>query len=167
MTPTIAVCMATYQPALDLLARQIRSIREQTHRDFVCIVSDDGVQSHAWPRPSSGRVPRTSGSASSATATVSATTATSSGASSSFLAGVRFVALSDQDDVWHADKLETLASAFRSERVQLAYADMAIVTDDGEPIAPSYWTDRANNYTDLPSLLSDQHRHRCGVALPP
>ena len=67
--------------------------------------------------------------------------------------GVRFVALSDQDDVWHADKLETLASAFDSERVQLAYADMAIVSSDGEPLAPSYWTDRANNHTDLASLL--------------
>ena len=63
------------------------------------------------------------------------------------------MALSDQDDVWHADKLETLLGAFHSERVQLAYADMAIVSADGEPLAPSYWTDRANNYTDLASLL--------------
>ena len=67
--------------------------------------------------------------------------------------GVRFVALSDQDDVWHADKLETLLGALHSERVQLAYADMAIVSSDGESLAPSYWTDRANNYTDLASLL--------------
>jgi hypothetical protein len=34
MTPTTAVCMATYQQALDLLARQIQSIREQTYRDL-------------------------------------------------------------------------------------------------------------------------------------
>ena len=83
----------------------------------------------------------------------SATTATSSGASSSSLPASDFVALSDQDDVWHADKLETLRGAFHSERVQLAYADMAIVSSDGRLLAPSYWTDRANNHTDLASLL--------------
>ncbi len=30
---------------------------------------------------------------------------------------------------------------------------MAIVSSDGELLAPSYWTDRANNHTDLASLL--------------
>jgi O-antigen biosynthesis protein len=63
------------------------------------------------------------------------------------------VACFDQDDVWRGDKLKTLATAFRSERVQFAYADMAIVSADGERLAPSYRTDRSNNHTDLASLL--------------
>ena len=150
MTPTIAVCMATYEPALDLLARQIRSIREQTHRDFVCIVSDDA--STTVPRAVEQACAEDERFRFVGNSDRSATTATSSDAQL-VPPGVRFVALSDQDDVWHADKLETLASAFRSERVQLAYADMAIVSSEGELLAPSYWTDRANNHTDLASLL--------------
>ena len=152
MTPTIAVCMATYQPALDLLARQIRSICEQTHRDFVCIVSDDA----STPRLS--RAVETACAEDERFRFVGNTTRV--GYYRNFerclelvRPGVRFVALSDQDDVWHADKLETLLGAFHSERVQLAYADMAIVSSDGGPLAPSYWTDRANNHTDLASLL--------------
>ncbi len=110
---------------------------------------------HPTPRP--GRrdrpAPRTSGSASSATANRVGYYRNFERCLELVPPGVRFVALSDQDDVWHADKLETLASAFHSERVQLAYADMAIVSSDGEQLAPSYWTDRANNHTDLASLL--------------
>ena len=98
-------------------------------------------------------MPRTSASATSATAAVYGYYRNFERCLELVPPGVRLVALSDQDDVWHADKLETLARAFRSERVQLAYADMRIVTADGEAVAPSYWTDRANNHTDLPSLL--------------
>jgi glycosyltransferase involved in cell wall biosynthesis len=152
MTPSIAVCMTTYEPPLDLLDAQLRSIREQTWSDFVCIVSDDG----------------------SAPSVARAVERACSGDKRFRFVGhrdnvgyyrnferclelvppdVRFVALSDQDDVWHADKLETLVSELRVERVQLAYADMAIVSTGGELLAPSYWTDRANNHTDLASLL--------------
>ena len=139
-----------------------QSIREQTHRDFVCIVSDDASSprvaqavEQACAEDERFRYVGNSG--------VSATTATSSGASgSSRRRG--FVALSDQDDVWHADKLETLERV-PTERVQLAYADMAIVSSDGEPLAPSYWTDRANNHRSGVAP-PDQHRHRRRVALP-
>lgn len=152
MTPSIAVCMATYEPALELLERQIRSIREQTVGDFVCLVSDDGSTpsvaraiEEACRDDERFRFVRHSGRV---------------GYYRNFERclelvplGVRFVALSDQDDVWHPDKLETLVGAFSTDRIQLAYADMAIVSSSGELLAPSYWTDRANNYTDLASLL--------------
>ncbi len=39
--PLIAICMATYNPPLDLLERQLDSIRAQTHGNWVCIISDD------------------------------------------------------------------------------------------------------------------------------
>src|SRR5204862_1232260 len=39
--PLVAVCMATYDPPDDLLARQLDSIRAQTHADWVCVISDD------------------------------------------------------------------------------------------------------------------------------
>src|SRR4051812_23757877 len=39
--PLVAICMATYEPPLDLFERQLESIRGQTHRNWVCVVSDD------------------------------------------------------------------------------------------------------------------------------
>ena len=39
--PLVAVCMATYDPPIELFRRQIDSIRAQTHRNWVCLISDD------------------------------------------------------------------------------------------------------------------------------
>ena len=39
--PSVAICMATFDPPAALLERQIESIRAQSHRDWVCIISDD------------------------------------------------------------------------------------------------------------------------------
>ena len=37
----VAICMATYEPPADLLRMQLDSIREQTHGNWVCVISDD------------------------------------------------------------------------------------------------------------------------------
>jgi hypothetical protein len=37
----VAICMATYEPPLDLLRRQLDSIRGQSHENWVCVISDD------------------------------------------------------------------------------------------------------------------------------
>ena len=39
--PLIAICMATYNPNLDLFHTQLESIRAQTDTDWVCLISDD------------------------------------------------------------------------------------------------------------------------------
>ena len=39
--PLIAICMAAFEPPLELFARQVESIRAQTLTDWVCLVSDD------------------------------------------------------------------------------------------------------------------------------
>src|SRR6185312_10798862 len=39
--PLVAVCMATYEPPMDLFERQVESIRSQTHGNWICLVSDD------------------------------------------------------------------------------------------------------------------------------
>ena len=39
--PRVAICMATYEPPGDLLRIQLDSIREQTHGNWVCLISDD------------------------------------------------------------------------------------------------------------------------------
>ena len=50
-----------------------------------------------------------------------------------------FVALSDQDDVWDAEKLATLLDALRTTpAAELAFCDMRIVREDGQAIAGSF-----------------------------
>ena len=39
--PLVAICMATHNPPPELLDRQLDSIREQTHDNWVCVISDD------------------------------------------------------------------------------------------------------------------------------
>ena len=63
-----------------------------------------------------------------------------------------FVALSDQDDRWHPDKLETLLRKF-TPGVTLAYSDMNITDETGRVKASTYWTTRDNNYTHFAKLI--------------
>jgi hypothetical protein len=65
--------------------------------------------------------------------------------------GATHVALADQDDVWHPDKLATLLGALGPAR--LAYCDMRIVSEDGAVRSETFWRGRRNNYTSLASLL--------------
>jgi hypothetical protein len=66
--------------------------------------------------------------------------------------GAALVALCDQDDRWHPDKLESLRAAIESG-VTLAYSDMNLIDGDGKLISPTYWTDRRTNHTDMTALL--------------
>jgi glycosyltransferase involved in cell wall biosynthesis len=150
--PLIAVCMATHNPSSELFAHQIESICAQTYDRFVCLVSDDasGPESFADVEPICSRDDRFRLSR----------TSRRLGFYRNFErclslvpAEAEYIAFSDQDDVWHPDKLETLLATLENPGVMLAYSDMNIVTADGLLLAPSYWTDRRNNYTDLGSLI--------------
>src|SRR5437868_12646285 len=46
--PRVAICMATYNPPVDLLNKQIDSIRGQTHGNWVCVISDDGSSAEGY-----------------------------------------------------------------------------------------------------------------------
>ena len=91
--------------------------------------------------------------ASAGRSTAAATTTTSSARSASSRARPSFVALSDQDDHWHPDKLSTLIDAARGEGVTLAYSDMRLTDESGDLISSTYWTERRNNHTNLATLL--------------
>ena len=108
--------MATYEPPLDLFARQIESIRAQTHRDWVCVIRDDGSSPERLRRRSRevvgddprfvvSRSPRRLGFYRNFERALALAPA-----------GARYVALADQDDVWHPDKLATLRRARSATR---------------------------------------------------
>lgn len=148
--PLVAICMATFEPEPRLLERQIGSIREQTHENWLCLVSDDGSSAerlehlrallagderftlsvgeqrlgfYANFERALGMVPAEAG----------------------------FVALADQDDRWYPEKLAALIAGLGT--AQLVYSDMRIVDEGGAIVSETFWRGRRNNYTDLASLL--------------
>ncbi|HEX5272735.1 MAG TPA: glycosyltransferase family 2 protein, partial [Gemmataceae bacterium] len=147
----VAVCMATYNPPADLFRRQVESIRAQTHRNWVCVINDDGSD------PAALALVRD------AVAADDRFQVQSNPARLGFYrnfekclsrvpAGAAFVALSDQDDYWYPDKLEVLLRQFDAGTT-LAYADVRVVDREGRVRAETYWTTRRNNYTNFATLL--------------
>ena len=148
--PQIAICMAAFEPPLELFERQVESIREQTLTDWICIVSDDcsDPQRYAEMERVLARDPRF----------VLSRSERRRGFYHNFERALelvpgdaRYVALTDQDDAWDPDKLETLVRDLGD--AQLVYSDQRIVSEDGSPIADTYWEARANNHSNMLSLL--------------
>lgn len=148
--PLVAICMATYEPPGDLLRIQLESIREQTHANWVCLISDDCSSEASFerlleltrddPRFVVSRSPERLGFYRNFERALSMTPAEAD-----------YVTLCDQDDRWHATKLARLLG--RIDDAQLVYSDARIVSPAGELVRPSYWTERRNNYTNFGSLL--------------
>jgi hypothetical protein len=148
--PLVAISMATFEPPLDLFRRQLDSIRAQTHRNWVCVVSDDCSSPERFaamqteleddPRFVVSRSPQRLGFY-----------ANFERALSLAPRAADYVAMADQDDLWHPDKLETLLDELGD--AQLVYSDARIVSTDGSLVSDTYWAERTNNHTDLLSLL--------------
>ena len=148
--PEVAICMATYEPPPDLFRAQVESIRAQTHHDWLCVISDDGSSAAGWatiqdvvgddPRFVVTRAPRRLGFYRNFERALALAPERA-----------RYVALADQDDRWHPDKLATLVAGIGDAR--LAYSDARIIRPDGELVAGTYWTQRANNHDDMDALL--------------
>jgi hypothetical protein len=108
--PRVVICMATYEPALDLLRRQLDSIRSQTHANWVCVISDDcsrperfqGIQEIVGgdPRFAVSRASRRLGFYSNFERALALAPPECD-----------YVGLADQDDYWYPDKLAILLEA--------------------------------------------------------
>jgi glycosyltransferase involved in cell wall biosynthesis len=149
--PLIAVCMTTYNPRLDLFRAQVESLRAQTHANWVCIVSDDGSRPdlYAGIREELDADERFEISPATERAGYYRNFERALGLVPK---EAELVALCDQDDRWHPDKLRALRDAVEPG-VTLAYSDMNLIDPDGRLISPTYWTERRPNHTDMTSLL--------------
>lgn len=146
----VAICMATHNPPPELLRRQLDSIRAQTHERWMCVISDDHSDPDRFaelerqvgddPRFAVSRSPRRLGFYANFERAISIAPAEAS-----------FVALADQDDAWHPDKLEALLSGIGD--ADLIYSDARVVGEDGEVIFDTYWSRRRPNHEQLASLL--------------
>ncbi len=149
--PLVAICMATYEPDPAMLDTQLDSIRGQTHRNWICLISDDGSgpETRAAIERAIDGDPRFELSAAHA----------NSGFYANFERALAMVppeadlvALSDQDDRWHPDKLERLIAGLEPE-AGLVFSDMRIATPSGRVVADTYWGFRPVNHTDFASLV--------------
>jgi glycosyltransferase involved in cell wall biosynthesis len=146
----IAVAMATYEPPTELLRAQVESIRAQTEGDWVCVISDDASSQERFgalqevvggdERFRVSRSPERLGFY-----------RNFERAMYMVPPDAELVALSDQDDVWHPNKLQSLAAAIGS--AELVYSDARIVDPTGALVSPTFWVGRRNNSTNLASLL--------------
>jgi glycosyltransferase involved in cell wall biosynthesis len=148
--PLVAICMATYEPPLDLLERQVESIRAQTHANWICVVSDD--------RSSTARLAEISRMLDGDPRFVISSSPRRLGhyrnferALSLVPSGAAYAMLADQDDRWYPDKLEALLGAIGN--AELVYSDARIVDRGGAVTSETFWSGRRNNYKSFASLL--------------
>ena len=146
----IAVCMATFDPDLGLLAAQLDSLRAQTDDRWVCVISDDCSDPASFEQIAAlvGDDPRF---ALSRSAHRLGFYRNFERALSIAPADAALIALCDQDDRWHVDKLRTLREAIGA--ATLVYSDMRLVRADGTVLRDTMWRGRANNHDNLTSML--------------
>jgi hypothetical protein len=146
----IAICMATFEPDEALFRAQIESLREQNDDRWICVISDDCSRPEAFDRITEivGADRRFAVSRSE----------TRLGFYRNFEralemapAEAQLLALCDQDDRWHSDKLPTLRAALGD--AQLVYSDQRLVDADGRVLRETLWKGRRNNQSNIASVL--------------
>jgi glycosyltransferase involved in cell wall biosynthesis len=153
-TPLIAICLASYNPTDNRLARQIESIICQSYENWLLIISDDNsdlphlneIDALCNLDPRRIRLYRHNQNL---------------GFYRNFERALKYVpdnaeliAFSDQDDEWYPEKLQNLADELRREAAtMLAYSDMRIVSESGEIISNTYWQNRKNEYRDFGTVF--------------
>jgi len=146
----IAICMATFEPDQALFRGQVDSIRRQTADRWVCLISDDCSTPESFDRLRTvvgddrrfvvSRAPERLGYYGNFERALAMAPAEA-----------QLVALSDQDDRWHPDKLSVLRCALGG--AVLAYSDQRVVRPDGRLLSETMWRGRRNNYTNISSIL--------------
>jgi glycosyltransferase involved in cell wall biosynthesis len=148
--PLIAVCLATFEPDPALFGVQLESLRAQTDERWVCVISDDCSSPEHYERILAGiggderfavsRSERRLGFYRNFERALELAPAQA-----------ELIALCDQDDRWHPDKLQTLRGALGS--ATLVYSDQRLVEADGTRLRDTMWQGRRNNRSDLASML--------------
>lgn len=149
--PLVAICLATYNPDPQLLAKQIRSLKEQTHKNWICIVNDDlsdeehfAVLEEEIAGDSRFQVFRNAERQNFYHNFETALRRVPE--------GVEFISLCDQDDVWNPEKLQASLEAFTPEAT-MVFSDMKLIGPQGEVISETYWTERELNFSRLETML--------------
>jgi len=141
--------MATREPPLDLFERQLESIGKQAG-EWRCVISDDCSELERYrgmerviagdERFAISRSERPLGFYRNFERALSAVPRSA-----------ELIALADQDDRWHPDKLSTLTAEIGG--AELAFSDARVVDREGRLVSERFWTRRSPNHSSLASLL--------------
>ena len=142
--------MATYEPDLGLFETQLASLKAQTDRRWVCVISDDCSAPEQFERIDQ-LVADDSRFAVSRSAERLGFYRNFERALTMVPTEAELVALCDQDDRWYPEKLEVLRGALGS--AQLVYSDQRLVDASGHVLRNTLWEGRSNNHTSLASML--------------
>jgi glycosyltransferase involved in cell wall biosynthesis len=146
----IAVCMGTFEPEPALFRAQVDSLRAQTDTDWLCVIRDDASAPERFaeiagvveddPRFLLSRSDERLGFYRNFERALRLAPAE-----------VALLALCDQDDRWHADKLAALRASLGD--AVMVYSDQRLVDTGGRVLRDTLWAGRANNHTNLVSML--------------
>jgi glycosyltransferase involved in cell wall biosynthesis len=151
-SPRIAIVLATYNPPEHFFREQLLSIVDQTHSNWLCILTDDS------PLPSVRRrvieIARQIISDPKQLIIVRPSpdldnlmeSHTPLGVFRNFENGLNHVPLDcplicfcDQDDIWHSEKLATLAGSFESTTIFATHSDLHLIDENNKLLHPSCW----------------------------
>jgi glycosyltransferase involved in cell wall biosynthesis len=140
----VVIAMATYNPDPVGLKRQIESIRNQDYRHWVCLVCDDASNPE--------RLQAIKAVLGDDRRFFLLENRENVGAYRNFERCLEHVpdwapcvAMADQDDYWHPDKLSRSVARLTGP-TQLAFCDMRIVDHDGNLLSETFWRNRKNYY---------------------
>ncbi len=148
----VGIAMATFNPEPALFLGQIESLRAQTHRDWTCVISDDGSNPKALENIKNciGDDRRF----------VLLANSTNLGfyrnferAFASLPRACRYIALCDQDDIWKPDRLSAGLRTLEDDGIECVYSDMEVVHSSGRRLSPSFWVHRRPQYGSLAGLM--------------
>jgi glycosyltransferase involved in cell wall biosynthesis len=148
--PLIAVCMATYNPNMELFRTQVESIRDQTYRNWVCVISDDCSEPESFDEIA-GFVDGDHRFLVSRADSHLSFFRNFERALALAPAEAELLALCDQDDRWYPEKLDALSEGIGT--AELAYSDLRRIDVSGKVRAETMWHGRRNNHTNMASLL--------------
>ena len=140
----LVICIATYNPGLEPFKRQIDSIIGQDYKNWICIICDDNSSdsNKASIKAAIKDDPRF----------FLIENDDNVGFYSNFEKCLnlvpkeaKYVALSDQDDIWYPHKLTKCLDEF-NDRTMLVYCDMKIVDKGRNILSGTYWKNRKNYY---------------------